>query len=123
MTALIVHMLEEYLTGFAPSMSRTFDIDFTERTFLIVFAFVGPATYAMTAIGLLYRHPLANFMAWFIFIGPGFVEFSHFLFPIFEGGPYHYFFGMGTAVLPMIPGIYGMYRPYSESRTDAGGAD
>lgn len=61
--------------------------------------------------------PLANFMAWFVFIGPGFMEFSHFLFSIFEGGPYHYFFGMGTAVLPMIPGIYGMYRLYTESRT------
>ena len=41
--ALEVHMMEEYLTGFAPAMSRLFNITWTERGFLIVFAFVGPA--------------------------------------------------------------------------------
>src|SRR5213596_3512961 len=40
--ALEVHMIEEYLTGFGPAMSRLFDISWTERSFLMVFAFVGP---------------------------------------------------------------------------------
>lgn len=57
-------------------------------------------------------------MAWFVFIGPGFMECSHFLFPILEAGPYHYFPGTGTAVLPMIRGIYGIYRLVTESRTE-----
>src|SRR5437899_12560109 len=40
--ALEVHMIEEYLTGFGPAMSRLFDISWTERWFLMVVAFVGP---------------------------------------------------------------------------------
>lgn len=107
---LIVHLGEEYAAGFGPAMSRLFGIEFTERRFLIVFAFVGPLVYQIVTLGLLRRSRLANFFAWFIFIGPGFLEFMHFVFPLIEGGPYHYFPGMYTAVLPMIPGYYGMYR-------------
>src|SRR5207247_8164086 len=75
--ALEVHMIEEYLTGFGPAMSRLFDISWTERSFLMVFAFVGPTLYALTALGLYYRVPLAGFLGWFIFIGPGGAEFAH----------------------------------------------
>src|SRR6266850_6828945 len=64
--ALEVHMIEEYLTGFGPAMSRLFDISWTERSFLLVFAFIGPALYALTALGLYYRVPVAGFLAWFI---------------------------------------------------------
>src|SRR6188472_1249079 len=80
--ALEAHMAEEYLTGFGPAMSRLFDISWTERSFLIVFAFIGPVLYSLTALGLYYRVPLAGFLAWFIFIGPGVAEFTHFIFPI-----------------------------------------
>src|SRR5215211_6466619 len=134
--ALEIHMMEEYLTGFGPAMSRLFDISWTERSFLIVFAFVGPALYALTALGLYFRVPLAGFMAWFIFIGPGVAEFTHFIFPILKpairpelpgtlseivsNGRFvagmrnyylgttgtYYFPGLYTAVLPMIPGIW-----------------
>jgi hypothetical protein len=48
----------------------------------LIFAFVGPCLYALTAIGLYYRIPLAGFLAWFIFIGPGVAEFTHFIFPL-----------------------------------------
>ena len=75
-------MAEEYLTGFGPAMSRLFDISWTERSFLIVFAFIGPTLYSLTALGLYYRIPLAGFLAWFIFIGPGVAEFTHFIFPL-----------------------------------------
>ena len=138
--ALEVHMMEEYLTGFGPAMSRLFGISWTERAFLLVFAFVGPALYALTALGLIYRVRLAGFLAWFIFIGPGVAEFTHFIFPllrpqiaadlpqaisrVFANGTFvadmpnyfigttgrYYFAGMYTAVLPMIPGIYAIYR-------------
>ena len=80
--ALEVHMAEEYLTGFGPAMSRLFDISWTERSFLIVFAFIGPTLYSLTALGLYYRVPIAGFLAWFIFIGPGVAEFTHFIFPL-----------------------------------------
>src|SRR5213594_2543021 len=82
--ALEVHMIEEYLTGFGPAMSRLFDISWTERSFLMVFAFVGPTLYALTALGLYYRVPFAGVLAWFIFIGPGVAEFTHFVFPLLE---------------------------------------
>ena len=138
--ALEVHMIEEYLTRFGPAMSRLFDISWTERSFLLVFAFVGPALYALTALGLYYRIPLAGFLAWFIFIGPGLAEFTHFIFPLLTpaiepnsladvsqvvaGKAYisnmpnyfigttgrYYFSGMYTAVLPMIPGVFAIYR-------------
>src|SRR3954451_3185435 len=82
--ALEIHMIEEYVTGFGPAMSRLFDISWTERSFLLVFAFIGPAIYALTALGLFYRVPLAGFVAWFIFIGPGVAEFTHFIFPLLK---------------------------------------
>src|SRR2546430_13505277 len=53
--ALEVHMIEEYATGFGPAMSRLFDISWTERSFLMVFAFAGPTLYALTALGLYKR--------------------------------------------------------------------
>lgn len=138
--ALELHMAEEYLTHFGPAMSRLFDISWTERSFLLVFAFIGPALYALTALGLFYRVPLAGFIAWFIFIGPGIAELTHFVFPLLQpalapelptaisqsvsNGKFvadmpnywiettgtYYFSGMYTAVLPMIPGIWAIVR-------------
>lgn len=138
--ALEIHMAEEYLTGFGPAMSRLFDISWSERSFLLIFAFIGPTLYSLTALGLYYRVPLAGFLAWFIFIGPGVAEFTHFIFPIlapaiepelaetisrtvsngtlipnmpnyyFQTTGTYYFSGMYTAILPMIPGIYAIYK-------------
>ena len=144
--ALEVHMVEEYRTGFGPAMSRLFDISWTEPSFLMVFAFVGPTLYALTALGLYYRVPLAGFLAWFIFIGPGVAEFTHFIFPILKPAiepqlagsisqavsnrrfvadmhnywvkttGVYYFPGMYTAILPMIPGIYTIRRVIMASK-------
>ena len=136
---LQIHITEEYLTGFGPAMSRLFSIPWSEKGFLMVFALIGPTIYTLTTLGLYYRIPLAGFIAWFIFIGPGVMEFTHFIFPILQPqiepanlnavteningsiisnmpnyyykttGNY-YFSGMWTAILPMIPGIYAIYR-------------
>lgn len=149
---LEVHLGEEYFSGFAPAMSRLFDISWTEDSFLLVFAFLGPALYSLTAVGLYYRIPLAGFIAWFIFIGPGLAEFTHFVFPLLEpailsgmrepvsqavsnGGfvadmpnywlqttGTYYFPGMYTAVLPMIPGIWMAVRTFRASRAASAGA-
>ena len=143
---LETHMIEEYVTGFGPAMSRLFDISWTERGFLLVFAFIGPIIYSLTALGLYWRIPLAGFVAWFIFVGPGVAEFTHFIFPLIkpailpddpqqitqmvsngilvENMPnyfigttgQYYFSGLYTAVLPMVPGIYGIYAVVRESR-------
>lgn len=137
--ALQIHIVEEYLTGFGPAMSRLFNISWTEKGFVIVFALIGPTIYTLTTLGLYYRVRVAGFIAWFIFIGPGVAEFTHFIFPLIqphldptnlstitqtingtevanmpnyfvkETGHY-YFSGMYTAILPMIPGIYAIWR-------------
>ena len=55
--ALEVHMIEEYLTHFGPAMSRLFNISWSERSFLMIFAFIGPAIYSLTALGLFRQVP------------------------------------------------------------------
>lgn len=136
--ALHAHMLEEYDHLFGPAMSRLFDIAFPDARFLQIFVFILPTIYYLTAIGLLLRIPLAAFVAWFIFIGPGIAEFTHFIFPLLAPaiapddpasiaatingvriedmanhhlavtGTY-YFPGLYTAIIPMIPGIYAVW--------------
>ena len=133
--ALEAHMIEEYLTGFGPAMSRLFNISWTERSFLMIFAFIGPVLYSLTALGLFRRVPLAGFLMCFVLIGPGVVEFVHFIFPALQPDVQptvrapvqavvgrgqlmqnlpnfwvhvtgrYYFPGMYTAILPMIPGV------------------
>jgi len=112
----------------------------------MVFALVGPTIYTLTALGLYYRIPIAGFVAWVVFIGPGVAEFTHFIFPLIRPelnaatvdpltAPIHgvltanmhnyyigttgryYFPGMWTAVLPMIPGIYVIYRLFRLNRS------
>lgn len=142
---LQIHMVEEYFTGFGPAMSRIFNIPWSESSFLMVFMMIGPIVYTLTSLGLYYRVPIAGFVAWFIFIGPGVAEFTHFIFPLiephFEPGNiqhvtktingseiadmpnyfykttgHYYFSGMWTAILPMIPGMYAIYRLVKERR-------
>ncbi len=136
---LQIHIVEEYIMGFAPSMSRLFGIAWSEKSFLIVFALVGPVIYTLTSLGLYYKIPVAGFVAWFIFIGPGIAECTHFLFPLispdlfpddshsvtafingtkipnmpnyyFKTTGTYYFPGMWTAILPMIPGCTAIHR-------------
>lgn len=144
--ALEAHMIEEYLTGFGPAMSRLFNISWSERSFLMIFAFIGPVLYSLTALGLFRRVPLAGFLMCFILIGPGVAEFVHFIFPALQpdvqptvAAPIqavvghgqlmqnlpnfwvrvtgrYYFPGMYTAILPMIPGIYGIRKLLTAAR-------
>jgi len=78
---LKIHMCEEYLDRFGPAMSRLFDITWTEKTILMIFAFIGPVIYTITALGLYYRSRLAGFIAWFIFYRTRCRRFTHFIFP------------------------------------------
>src|SRR5215216_1769893 len=45
--ALQIHIVEEYQTGFGPAMSRLFNIPWNEKSFLMVFALVGPTIYTL----------------------------------------------------------------------------
>jgi hypothetical protein len=144
--ALHIHMFEEHDCLFGPAMSRLFNIAFPDARFLQIFVFILPTVYYLTAIGLLLRIPLAAFVAWFIFIGPGIAEFTHFIFPLIAPaleptnpapitavingvridnmanhniavtGTY-YFPGLYTAIIPMIPGIYSVWWLVKHRRT------
>src|ERR1700723_2780407 len=81
---LQVHLIEEYLTGFAPAMSRLYNISWSVSSYLMIFVFVGPVLYTLTALGLFKRIPLAGFLMCFILIGPGVAEFTHFIFPVLK---------------------------------------
>src|ERR1700693_190034 len=137
---LQIHLIEEYLTGFAPAMSRLYNISWSVNSYLMIFVFIGPVLYTLTALGLFRRVPLAGFLMCFILIGPGVAEFTHFIFPLLKPDVQptvaasvqaivgrgqlmqdlpnfwvhvtgrYYFPGMYTAFLPMIPGIYGLRR-------------
>lgn len=96
------------------------------------------STWWLPVADLVQHIPLAAFVAWFIFIGPGIAEFTHFIFPLIPpalepGNPAaitavidgvridamanhhftvtgkYYFPGLYTAIIPMIPGIYGVW--------------
>src|SRR6266487_5258626 len=54
---LQIHIVEEYQTGFGPAMSRLFNIPWTEKSFLMVFALAGPTIYTLATLGLYYRIP------------------------------------------------------------------
>lgn len=146
--ALHAHMIEEHVSLFGPAMSRLFGIAFPDSRFLLIFVFVLPIVYYVTTIGLLLRVPMAAFVAWFIFIGPGVAEITHFVFPFLKPslepsnlapiaatihgvrveqmenhwmsatGRY-YFPGLYTAVLPMIPGIYTIVWLFRSRRLEA----
>jgi hypothetical protein len=143
---LQIHLIEEYLTGFAPAMSRLFNISWSVHSYLMIFVFIGPLLYTLTALGLFRRVPLAGFLMIFVLIGPGVAEFSHFIFPalrpdvqpavaasvqaVVGRGQFmqnlpnfwvrvtgrYYFPGMYTAILPMIPGIYGLFTLIRSAR-------
>ena len=144
---LQIHLIEEYLTGFAPAMSRLYNISWSVNSYLMIFVFIGPVLYTLTALGLFKRIPLAGFLMCFILIGPGVAEFTHFIFPLLTPdvqptvaasveavvgrgqlmqnlpnfwvhvtGRY-YFPGMYTAILPMIPGVYGLFNLVRAARS------
>jgi hypothetical protein len=107
---LYLHIWEEYLYKFGPLIGALTGTGWTESEFLVQFAFYLPAFWILSAIGLYYRHPLANFIAWFIFFGMFLGEPVHLLvFPNLEGGRYHYFPGMWAALLPTVMGVWGIY--------------
>jgi len=121
---LLFHICEEYLFAFGPRIAQLNGSTWSEVEFLTLIAFYLPVFWIMGAIGLYFRHPLGNAMIWFIFVGMAFGEPAHLLvFPIVEGGRYHYFPGMWSSLFPLVTAIWGMsvlikdYREESKLRT------
>jgi hypothetical protein len=129
-------------------MSRLFNISWSRRFLPHDLRLHRPVLYSLTALGLFRRVPLAGFLMCFILIGPGVAEFVHFIFPALQPdvqptvaasvqavvghGQFmqnlpnfwvhvtgrYYFPGMYTAILPMIPGIYGLFSLVRAARSE-----
>lgn len=106
---LYAHIAEEMFFGFGPRIGGITGTGWTHAEFILEFVFVLPVFWILGAIAIYYRHPLGGFMSWFIFVGMFLGEPTHLLvFPFAEGGRYHYFPGMWTALLPMVMGFWGL---------------
>ncbi len=113
----LFHVLEEYAFGFADRIASAAHVHWSDPQFIEVIVLFGPALWIAGAIGIYERHPLGNYVAWFFFVGMMLGEPTHMLvFPLMEGGRYHYFPGMWTALFPMVPAAYGIWRMLSDDR-------
>ncbi|HEX5077099.1 MAG TPA: hypothetical protein VFW03_28070 [Gemmatimonadaceae bacterium] len=113
----LLHVLEEYAFGFAGRIAAVAHVRWTEAQFVEVIVLIGPAIWVAGAIGINKRHPLGNFIAWFFFVAMILGEPAHLLvFPFLEGGRYHYFPGMWSALLPLAPAAYGIWRMVTDDR-------
>ncbi len=105
LAAQMIHTVEEYIANFPGELAEMFglapvSLDFFVITIMGIFA----AMWVMTAFGLFYRNPLANFLLWFFLLGPGIVNsFAHITFPFL--GDEFYFPGLITVLLPTIMSI------------------
>jgi len=113
--AQLVHETEEYLAGFPSQFSTLFHIPaFTEQFFVITFLLVFSVIWVLAGVGLIYKNPMANFLAWFFVIGPGLANgIAHFVFPFLA---HHiYFPGLITVLLPTTASIlliWQLLRPF-----------
>lgn len=108
MALFFIHVLEEYLFHFSDRIAELFGLVWPESEFVMTIMLLGPMIWLGAAVGLIYRNPFANFIAWFLLFGMVLGEPAHLVFPIVEGGAYHYFPGMWTALLPMVTAIFGI---------------
>ena len=117
---LMAHVWEEYLFEFGPRIGVLTGTGFTQGQFLVEIAFFLPVFWILGAVGLYFRHPLGNYVLWFVILGMILGEPVHLLvFPFLEGGRYHYFPGMWTALFPLVPGLWAFHvlvQGYRENR-------
>jgi hypothetical protein len=113
----LLHVLEEYAFDFAGRIAAAAHVQWTDAQFVEVIVLLGPAIWVAGAVAIYHRHPLGNFIAWFFFVGMIIGEPTHMLvFPFMEGGRYHYFPGMWSALAPMVPAAYGIWRMLADDR-------
>jgi hypothetical protein len=113
--AQLIHETEEYLAGFPSQFSTLFHLPvFTEHFFVITFLLVFSIIWVLAGVGLIYKNPIANFLAWFFVIGPGLVNgIAHLVFPFLVHRLY--FPGIITVVLPTTASIlliWQLLRPF-----------
>ena len=105
LAAQVLHTVEEFVSDFPGELAALFGTEpFALDAFVVAVMGVGSAIWILTAVGLIYRNPFANYLLWFFLIGPGVINsIAHFSFP-FIGGV-SYFPGVITVLLPTIMSI------------------
>lgn len=115
----IIHVLEEYLTGFHTAISDLTGHNVSEQNFLIVAGFIGPLLW-LSGLALFYlRTEIGNYLVAAFFVAMILSELAHFAFPIAAGEPFGYFPGLYTAILPLIPAAVALYRFVEEAKSPA----
>lgn len=121
LACLSFHVHEELTRGFAAAMRLTFHMTaFSDATFLNAIVFAVPIMYILAAIGLWFQRPFAEFLTYTLFFGPGFMEWTHYVFPFFRPGSYSYFPGMHTAWVPIVPGLIAIGWNFRRLRRERG---
>jgi hypothetical protein len=105
----IVHVLEEYLTGFWSAMTELTGHPISELQFMLVAAFIGPILWLLGLVLAYMRTEIGNYLMWAFFVAMTISELAHFVFPIASGG-FGYFPGLYTAALPLVPAAVGIRR-------------
>ena len=111
-----IHLTEEFTAGFPREFSALTGSHLSSDAFVLIAVLGGGILYMVAGIGLLYRHPVANYLLWFFLIGPaGLVNtLAHFTFPFLNGTPY--FPGLITVLLPTIARTTLAWRVLQDSR-------
>lgn len=113
----LVHQIEEYVMRFPQRSAEMLNAPAMTPDFFVVLILTLAAVGVTAAAGLQFGHPLANYVMWFIVIGPGFVNgVAHVIFPFLAGQPY--FPGLLTVWLPVVPGIVLIRRLYVDAHPD-----
>ena len=122
---LMLHITEEYLFDFGNRISAITSGQWSTESFLWTLGFGFPVVWILGAVAITRRNPLGGFVSSFLFCGMLLGEPTHLLiFPVREamltGGSYGYFPGMWTALLPMIPGVWGIAVVITDARRARG---
>lgn len=113
--AELIHMSEEAITDFPGRFGQLFGNEFS---FFEPMVLALGGVWVIAAVGLLYKNPVANFLVWFVAIGPGIVNgIAHVSFLFLAGTMY--FPGIITVIFPFTLSVLLIARLLREYRQNA----
>lgn len=122
---LMLHIGEEYVWEFGPRIGLLTGKPWSQGEFFVMFGVVFPTIWILAGALVYFRNPFGNWVIWFIYLGMILGEPVHLLvFPFAEGGRYHYFPGMFTALIPLVLGLWGiseLLKDYRAAKLNSGG--
>lgn len=121
LTLFYIHVGEEALTDFNGMISEISGVPWPDFEFMLLIGLVGPIVWFFAAWSLWHKHPIGNFIFWFLIVGMILGEPTHLLvFPVLRmqmlGIGYEYASGMYTALFPMIPAILALAKIVGDHR-------